>query len=247
MFDHSVRIDTNCPLSLSSLKDTYGITNIETDDPLFGTALSELEPDRVEDIRELLIDSMKKIAVHTVRMDLNDYDAYVRAFRNAARLGIENIKICLCTFKGESFEENKDSIISSLEKIRTAARAFNINILFEPKAKYSFFTNEVYAALRCDNTGIILNPMEYVLAGKGAFLGHLYKYKFKDDIRVIRINDMKLDGTPVLPEMGNGEIKECISAMLARSYDGYFSFRSYSDSIALEDVIACFKKMIKEM
>ncbi len=242
MFNYSLRINAS-EEKVSSFENTFGITNLETDDPIFGCNLSELPCDKVEDIRDALTDSMKKIVLHTVRMNLNDYDAYVRALRNANRIGIENVKICLCTFSSLS----DDASLGAVKRIIEAARAFNINILFEPRTKYPVFTNELYAKIREENTGIIFNPSEYVLGNVNPFLGHLYKYKFKDDIAVIRINDMKKDGTPVLPEKGNAEIKECVSAMLSRSYSGYFSFRNYSDEFSVEEVMSSFKKMIKEM
>ncbi|MBE6550800.1 MAG: hypothetical protein E7665_01560 [Ruminococcaceae bacterium] len=242
MFNYSVRINASVEKA-SFFESTFGITNLETDDPIFGTALSELPCGKTEDIRDALCDSMKKIVLHTVKNDINDFDAYVRILRNANRIGIENIKICLCTFP----ENPGEGFINAVKRIIEAAKAFNINILFEPRKKYPVFTNEVYSALRSENTGIIFNPSEYVLGNINPFLGQLYKYKFKDDIAFIRINDMKKDGTPVLPEKGNGEIKECVSAMLSRSYNGYFSFRKYSEEFSLDDVIASFKKMMKEM
>ena len=242
MFNYSLRIKAS-EENFSAFENTFGITNLETDDPIFGCDLSELECDKVEDIRDALTDSMKKIVLHTVRTDINDFAAYVRILKNASRIGIENIKICLCRFPS-SIDE---CFIEAVKKIIEAAAIFNINILFEPRAKYPVFTNELYSKIREENTGIIFNPSEYVLGNVNPFLGHLYKYKFKDDIAFVRINDMKKDGTPVLPEKGNAEIKECISSLLARSYNGYFSFRAYSDEFSLDDVIASFKRMIKEM
>ena len=94
MFNYSLRIKAS-EENFSAFENTFGITNLETDDPIFGCDLSELECDKVEDIRDALTDSMKKIVLHTVRTDINDFAAYVRILKNASRIGIENIKICL--------------------------------------------------------------------------------------------------------------------------------------------------------
>ena len=237
MFNYSVRIKTGEDIVFP---DSFGVTNLETDDPLFGEPLSEISPSRVEDIRDMLITSRKKIVLHTVRMKHDRICEYERALKNALRLGIENVKVCLGSFDGAAEEKGTKEIISM-------ASCLGINVLFEPRKIYPFFTDEFYGKIRSENTGIIFNPAEYAAMGKGAFLGVLYKYKYKDDIRFLRIDDAKFDGTPTPLEKGNAEIKECVSALLARNFDGYFSFRKYADGIPLADVFDSFANMMKNL
>ena len=55
---------------------------------------------------------------------------------------------------------------------------------------------------------------------------------------------------PVLPGQGNAEIKELASILLARSFDGYFSFSDYFGQLNLDgllEYIAAFKTLLKQM
>jgi hypothetical protein len=210
----------NFSIFLENLNDnSYGINNIELKDGVFGKALAEMTGAEVEEIRTKLILLRKKIVLYTVSHDLSDYDYFVRLIRRAHLLNIENIKLCLCTLKNGA---------GGIEKVLELARAMDIKIVFEPKAEYDFFDHGSYAGIKTPYTGIIYNPLAYLKLGLNPFLKVLYKYRHKNDILFLRVNDgIMHTGKPTLPEEGNGEIKECASALLVRSFKGYFSFTDY--------------------
>ncbi|MEA4832464.1 MAG: hypothetical protein VB118_07590 [Oscillospiraceae bacterium] len=244
MYKYSLRspVAGNYP-EKSSFEGSFDIKNLEIDDPFFGTPLSEASNDVIEDARKALVSSKSRIVLYTVRMPHADIKAYERFFRAAHLLNIENIKLCLCTF-------GKKPEMRDLKEIINLADIFGMGLLFEPRAKYPVFTDALYMELRTyapGTVGLIFNPAEYVAMGKMPFLQVLYKSKFKHDIRFLRINDALSGGEPTQIECGNAEIKECASALIARGYRGYFSFREYAPDISLSSVIGAFDKMMSEM
>lgn len=219
------------------------ISDIEIKDGYFGASLCELTPNQLEDIREQLIHKMQRIVIYTLKMPLFETDQYIRAFRAAALLRIENIKICLCTLEG-----GREERIEELRGIIKIAEAFNLHVLFEGGGKHAFFDADFYKKIRAEKTGIIFNPLHYVKEGRNPFLNVMYRSKCRDDIRVLRINDGIYDGgVPTMIEKGNAEVKECVSALLSRGFDGYFSFKPYLEDVPVEDVIAGFLNMLCKM
>ncbi len=221
--------------------DSLGIKNFEVVDGHFGTLLSKMSPAEVEDVRVSLIKSLNKIVVYTAYESVKDYDSYVQFFRNAHLIGVENVKLDLEAVKGATNEE-------ILEIVKIGA-AFSIKVLFELEAEsFESYNFDWYKEIKSQNTGLIFNANEFAKMGKGAFLGILYKSKYKDDIVVVRVCDMVFEGNrPVLPEKGNAEIKEVASCLLARSYKGYFSFTKYGENISVPDVVDAFTNALCNM
>lgn len=187
--------------------DTLGIKNIEIDKSYFGKALEEMSGAELADARESLINNLERIVLYTADGNLSD-KACEELFVNARALNVENI----------SFKAAPET---GWEYAKKLAKACRITILFETCADFDF---EEYGKLRDEYTGIIYNPLEYVKQGKGAYFAALYKNKYKDDVRILRINDGLIeDGKACLPEQGNGEVRECVSTLLSRIYTGYFS------------------------
>lgn len=187
--------------------DTLGIKNIEIDKTYFGKALEEMSGADIADARESLIDNLERIVLYTADGGLSD-NACEELFVNARALNVENV-----SFKAEPK--------TGWDYAKKLAKACKITILFET---YEGFDFEKYGELRDEYTGIIYNPLEYVKQGKGAYFAALYKNKYKDDVKILRINDGVIEtGKACLPEHGNGEVRECVSTLLSRIYTGYFS------------------------
>ncbi len=230
-----------CPPKESA--PTYGIANLELKDGCFGLPLSQLSGKRLELIRNKLIADRKRIVLYTLSMPLSEYESYLSAFRAAHLLRIEAVKLCLCTLR-----EADGNTFRQLSRILELAEDSGIRVLWEPKAEYDFFTPESYKAVRTDWTGLIFNPAEFAKQRKKPFLDVLYKSKWKHDIAMIRINDWANEGSsPVLPGQGNAELKECVSALLAQNFDGYFSLIPYLGELTQEDVLNQFTLLLMEM
>lgn len=218
--------------------DCYGIKNLEVADGYFGAPLSQMNGDQVEDLRDMLIRKLSRIVLYTVSMPVSDYDAYVRFFRNAHLIGVENIKLTYSAIDGA--EE------AAIRRILAAAESFSIKVLFE--LQEDGFAIEQYVALRSENTGLIFNPNACIQHGVLPYTNILSKSKYADDIVVLRVCDMlKETVQPVALCKGNSEIRECVSKLLARSFKGYFSFSTYSEDISVSDVIGTFAEELCNM
>lgn len=222
---------------LQSLTDeTYGISNLELSDGVFGKPLYLLNGEETEEIRDLLIKKRQRIVLYTVDMPLENPKDYTAFFRRAHALGIENVK--LSTPFSEKDLENVYAVVEM-------ARAMGMRLLFEPTKKNGM-TFDSYKALRVPGTGMYLNPMEFVRQGKMPFRGNFYKAKIKDDVRFIRMIDGIMGTDTVVPlEEGNSEVKECLSVLLARSYDGYISIgKDYTD---MDDHFTRLQRMLMHL
>lgn len=211
MFKYSITLD-----SINS--EAYGIPNIELTDGVFGKPLYLLNGEETEEIRNLLIHRRQRIVLYAVDMPLENLSDYAVFFRRAHLLGIENVK--LCTPFSEKDMEN-------LSAVREMARAMGMRLLFEP-TKENGMTFDAYKEMKAPGTGLILNPVEFIRQGKMTFRGNFYKAKVKDDVRFVRMTDGIMGTDTLVPlEEGNSEVKECLSVLLARSYDGYISVSDY--------------------
>lgn len=75
------------------------------------------------------------------------------------------------------------------------------------------------------NIGMAFNPANFARLGQHPFLSAYYWRRNKLRIRQLVIADATYDGEPTLPGQGNGEVKEMISAVRCRSFDGTMSLR----------------------
>lgn len=219
--------------------ETYGIANLELCDGFFGKRLADLNGSETEDIRNDLIDKRQRIVLYKTDMPLTDTDAYIRFFRRAHLLNIENVSIDLHTIGGvENFP--------LLKEIIEIARGMGIRLLFEHVADCPFMDFDVYKEIRTEATGLIFSPIEYLAAERKPFLQVLYKCKVKDDILFLRINDgIMKTAEPVPIEEGNAEVKECASNLLVRSFKGYFSITNYCGDIP--DLLRRFTNTLKAL
>ena len=209
--------------------DTLGIRNIEINNTYFGKGIEAMSGAELVAARESLIDGLEYIVLYTAEAGMSD-KACEELFVNARALNVENI-----SFRGAP--------ASGWDYVKKLARACNIRLLFET---YKGFDFTEYASLRDENTGIIYNPLEYVREGRGAYFAALYKNKFKDDVRILRINDGVIGAEDAcLPEHGNAEVRECVSTLLSRCYEGWFSVCAVDGDLsgALEETKRIFKEV----
>lgn len=217
-----------------------GIRNLELRDGALGAPLAALTPDALENARTALIDSLSRIVLYTVNTPLSDTETWKAIFRNASFLRISHIKLCLRTLDGGK------NLAALAEPLRMAA-AYGIRLVFEPGGKHAFFDEAMYASIRTEQTGIVFNPYHYVCEERNPFLTVLYRSKWKDEIAFLRVVDGLYGSHEPCPiELGNAEIKECASILLARSFGGYFSFTPYLES-PISDTVDRFRAMLKTL
>ena len=231
MYQYSMQIETLA-------EDSRMISNIELIDGCFGAPLAELSGDQLEDIRLNLIRSLRRIVLYTVKTPVSETEWYRHIFQNASFLGITHLKIDLVALKTDT----------GLAEILRMAESFGIYVVFEPGFDHPIFTEEFYFSIRTEYTKIIYDPMLFVHHGKKPFLDVLYKCKWKDDVLFLRVTDALFDSTtPVALEYGNGEIKECTSTLLARSFGGFFSFIPYRTDAPVWNAVSEFQGLLSRL
>ena len=83
---------------------------------------------------------------------------------------------------------------------------------------------ELIRAVGSPALGALFNPAGFAARKEHPFLSAFSGGPLKRQLRCLRVRDGTLeDGAPVPPGEGNGELKEIISALMARCYDGLFS------------------------
>ncbi len=233
MYNFSIQLDDN------STYFHYGISNIELKDGFFGLWLRDFNDEQLKKRQEILIKSMQKIVLYSVKVPVCDYEVYEKMLKNASVLKIENIKISLSAIRDSS-----DSTIDALKKIINKANEFGIKILFEASSNHSFFTLDFYKKIRSEATGLIFSPLEYIKLKK-APVDVLKECDVTEDICFIRANDGLLDsGSPTLPGKGDGNISECAKLLLDKGYKGYFSFADYSNSFLISEIIRRYNEYL---
>lgn len=272
MYNFSMLIDDSIFKSFEEkikIFNKFLINNVEINDYIDGKNITELNGCEIEKIRNLLIQYNKKIVLLNCSTDINDYEYYKTAFRNAHMLGVENIKIGFCLNCDSCSDSNNNKnhknsfhemLADNLKKIIRLGESYGIGVLIENNSALNF-THDVEFTRICkdfelNNIYLIFNPLEYVRLKEHPFFHIFYNSKLKNNILFLRVNDgLYIDGSPTLPGEGNGEIKEMTSAILARGFKGYFSFTPYLNTSidsnifikTYENIISKFKSMLMEM
>lgn len=201
--------------------DLCKINNIEMDDAVDGRCIFQLSSLELENIRNILIDRNKKILminVNQIRTPLNIL------FRKASTLRVEYLNF------REILNENREYILKLGEN-------YNIKVIGEMTGTDgdNYFPH------------LIFNPTRFVSEKKHPYFHVFYNSRQKNKIEFLKIKDALYEKDDTcLPGDGNGEIKEMISALLARGYGGFFSIPSYGN-FDLTEILARFKNMVKTM
>ncbi len=239
MYNFSIKPLDNLSFAdkLSLLYDLR-ITNLELYDNIDGVKFSDMSGAQIQAAREALIDSNIKL----ICADAAFGDELKLTARNLLALGCKYIKICVPeTASG-------DEINTYIKSQSVIAASFGISIVIENNAKTALSFDENITNIIKDTTAqMIFNPYEFVRLQRHPFFHMFYSSKLKNRIIMLRANDGLYSTMQRMPlAHGNSEIKETASILLARSFDGYFSFVQFED----EDIkrwIADFKELLKAM
>lgn len=253
MYNFSALIDDGVAGDLESKIEICSrlmIGNMEVDDMLDGSCISDFSGEQIENCRNLLIRNNKKIVLLNCSKHVTDLEYYKKILRKGHLLGVENINVPV----GNN-DKLDGAFTDGLKAVCEIGAAYGIRILLENSSR-TFLSadkavSQVYEKVRNQYTGLIYNPLEYARLKSHPFFHMFYNSRLKNDIRVLRVNDgLFKDGNPVFPSKGNAEIKELASILLARGFKGYFSFIPYfkmMDITIYMEVIENFKRLLMEM
>lgn len=231
-----------------SLCDKTCCTYVELSDRIDRAFLGDLDGDAIETMRNLLIDYGKVISLVTYTGSIDDRERFRKLLRNAHLLGVKAIKV-LC----DGYLAVEDTV-ADLAECAQDAKCYGIRLCVENQYDSILSRNadmELLVKRAGDNVYTIFNPLCYAYMRAHPFFHEFYGSKLKNNIAFLRINDgLFCERRPVLPGQGNAEIKEMASILIARSFDGYFSFSDYFGQLNLDgllEYIAAFKTLLKQM
>jgi len=179
--------------------------------------LESYTPDDMEDLRDLLIDNGMRIVLLTSKIPSDDIDGLRKLFVNAHLLNVENIRLNIPSDYAAKLSDSLD-----------------ISLVFE---------NDEEAVKAVSGSSLVFDPTEYVSQKLHPFLHTFTQSHLKSRVKFLRIKDKLYDGTPTAPGIGSAEIKELVSILLSRSFDGYFALEEADAAEAL----AYMKRILKRM
>ena len=147
-------------------------------------------------------------------------------------------------------EAGTDTIIipstTDISKIKTAKR--NIKLLIENTQISSAAFVEQLKALekRIPSVKAAFNPLAFVKAGENPFLKSYYKTSIKSRIGALYINDGFATGQHTMLEEGLSEVKELISILLCRNFDGFFILQGH-DCSDFGNTVNKFMQILEEI
>ena len=225
--------------------DALRINHIELAD-FGGKSLEQCSGSEVEDIRCALIDTNKTVVLLSTALSPDEPAAFNELVRRAHLLNVQNIRI---PFDGQPEPPKPTALVEILKM----AAAWNIGIVFENEHRSFFRDDKSMAELLLplpETAGVVYNPAEFVALSHHPFFHMFYTSKLKNRIRFLRLNDsLYSTGEPTPLAGGNGEIKELISILLARSFDGWFSVAPYRGvSVeAMAQTLAEYRTLLKHL
>ena len=99
-----------------------------------------------------------------------------------------------------------------------------------------------------ETPGLAFNPGQFAAVGEHPFLSVFTQAHSRRHTRRFYVDDATWDGQPALPGRGNGEVKEIISMLRCRSFDGAIALRSHHKGVAaLREVAAAFWRLLDTM
>ena len=185
------------------------------------TPLESMPPNDVIALRDLLIDEGCFISLYEASPSLRGGEQLNTLLRNCHLLDIDSILYDLASFSSAEAESclKASAYMGIVPLVENRAGS----ALADADAIMAFF--EQHADVPC---GLLFNPLEFVKTGRHPFFHVYYASRLKGRIAGLRINDgLYRDGSPTLPGHGNGEVKELMSIMKARSFRGFYAISPY--------------------
>lgn len=208
-----------------------------------GKPLQDCSGSEIEDIRCALIDNNKTVVLLKAALPLSDTAAYNTLFRKAHLLNVKNIQIPL-----SGLDTAPD--VGLLVKM---AEAWNLGLVFE-NAPDCFFLDDAsmtaFIKPLPETAGVSFAPAGFVKLQKHPFFHVFYGSKLKNCIRFLKLEDTLYSTGEATPlGGGNGEIKELISILLSRSYDGWFTITPYLDGTpeGMQKTLCQYQTLLKTL
>jgi hypothetical protein len=123
-------------------------------------------------------------------------------------------------------DTNTDTIIlpstTCINKIKSAKKRIRILVENTHTSSAAFVEQLKTLEKRLPYAKAAFNPLAFVTSGENPFLKSYYQTSIKSRIGALYINDGLATGQHLVIEEGLAEIKELISILMCRSFDGFF-------------------------
>ncbi|MHB9035986.1 MAG: AAC(3) family N-acetyltransferase [Armatimonadota bacterium] len=137
-----------------------------------------------------------------------------------------------------------DSDLQAALKLETKC---GVKVLMATSGAQSSFYQQIYTETP-NAPRLAFSPAGFVSAGEKPFLEVFYKGLIRKMSEHYYIDDALKSGEQTLPGRGNGEVKEIISMLRCRSYDGLLTLRSPVPGIdGFRESAAAFWKLLDNM
>ena len=197
-FTLAVRIEQETDLrALCNLLWQFGITNIE----IAESWLKQIPGRQYKEWATLI----EKARLQVSGIDITGLESISDAIQFAAELG------CSRLITAPS---------SNLQSIAGQAADNGMILLVRNLADSPVSKVDSMKTLADLGLGLAFDPAEFAAAGQNPFLTVYYHGIKKGLVQQLYVKDGKLSGEPTEPGMGNGEVKELISSLRCRGFDG---------------------------
>ena len=175
----------------------------------FGITSVEIGPKWLESIArdiESSAQAIKDAGLRVTGIDITDARDLSAGFRFAKAVGCRAIM----TAKTEA----------DVNRAQELASAAGVCLLVRNAVDSLTDRSEAVARLKGTDVGLAFDPSEFAAAKQMPFLSVYYHGIPKGLVRQLYVRDGTFDGQPTAPGCGNGEVKELISILRCRSFDG---------------------------
>jgi sugar phosphate isomerase/epimerase len=151
-----------------------------------------------------------------------------RALDLATTMGASYVGVYAYQVPPAELERWRGEVVERFARLAELAAAGHVTLLVENRPGSFCHSGQrlgdLVAAVNHPRMGAIFNPAGFVAEKRHPFLTEFQPWPLKNWIRCVRIADGVFeDGRAVLPDQGNAELRELISALSCRSFDGFFS------------------------
>ena len=222
--------------SAAAFLNRLGIRDIEIGEEIAGMLVGMLAatPDAVANLRGEL--KTAELRVHVVApppmlwqtLEAGPTEAFRAATLMARELGADTLKL---TCWPPPPEVNLAAVAKALESHAAVAVEANLKLLIENDPHAAWSNKErceaILGGCASGNVRLGFNPAEFARVGEHPFLKTSYKGALKKHLAVLYL----ADGCPppeaphALPGRGKGEVKELVSLLRCRSFDGILCLR----------------------
>lgn len=111
--------------------------------------------------------------------------------------------------------------------------------------------SDFYRGLYMSEAGappLAFSPARFAGAGEHPFLRVFYRGPIRRHTAYVYVDDALASGTPTLPGRGNGEVKEILSILRCRSFNGVLSVRTHTPGVAaFREAMGAFWRLLDTM